>query len=93
MTCALQPVQAAIGRSLKAVSIRLLVNHVLNYFEKVKSRAISGFNWNKAVDIYHGICLMAAACDMVPKMFVINEWISTNILARHQTKDLLELRT
>lgn len=88
-TSALQPVDAAIGRSFKAAFRRLLVNHVLTYVEKhIEKEDRPVFKLNKAVTIYDGVRLMAAAWDSVPKSVVINGWRKSGILPQFQVEEL-----
>lgn len=61
MTCALQPVDAAIGFSFKTAFCLLLVNNVLKFVEKVITGLVPVFNSKKAVIIYDGVSLMASA--------------------------------
>lgn len=72
MTCSLQPVEAAIGRSFLAVFRRLLVNHVPRYAERVHSHERPGFKLTKAITICDGVRLMSEAWDFVAKSFVFN---------------------
>lgn len=88
-TSALQPVDAAMGRSFKAAFRRLLVNHILEYVDRLlASSAEPVFKLHQAVTIYDGVRLMAAAWDAVPKSVVLNGWLKVGILAPHQALEL-----
>ena len=91
MTSVLQPVDAAIGRSVKAAFRRVLVRHVIEHLKELR-RTGSTFMLQKAVTTYDGVLLMKRAWDMVSKSVVLNGWLTCNILAPHQKREIKRIK-
>lgn len=94
-TSLLQPFDATIGRSFKCAFQRLLVDHLLAYWEKRMESAAQErpiFKINEAVTTYDVIRLMKEAWDLVPDRVVLNAWVKTDILAPLQLKEIVTLR-
>lgn len=95
MTSCLQPVDASIGRSFKCAFRRLLVEHILEYVDKLMllpAEERGTFKIWQAVTTYDAVCMMAKAWNMVPQSVVINGWLQTGILAPFQQEKLKSIR-
>lgn len=91
MTLLIQPVDATVGRSFKAVFKRFLTQQILEYSNGLDDDTNKKFSLREAVTVHDGVLLMAKVREVVPKIVLLNGWLTTGITAPHQELDVKQI--